>query len=84
MSNDKYYNHDYSAETAAAEERKSRIRAKLTYAIGGITAFFGALASFLSGADWSAFFSPEGAAVAGAAVVFVRALVAFIQKPKSE
>lgn len=61
-------------------ERRSRIRAQLTYWFGGALAFFGTVASFLEGANWSAVFSTEGAAVAGAGVVFVRALVVFFQK----
>lgn len=65
-------------------ERRSRIRAQLTYWFGGALAFFGVVASFLEGANWSAVFSPEGAAVAGAGVVFVRALVVFFQKRPTE
>ena len=50
-----------------------------TNIIGGLIAAVGALAAFLSGADWSAFFTPEAAAVAGATVVLVRALVGWRQ-----
>lgn len=65
-------------------ERRSNLRARITYAIGGVVAFVGTVVSFLEGANWSAVFSPEGAAVAGAGVVFVRALVVFIQKRPTE
>lgn len=64
-------------------ERASRIRASLTYFVGGLLAFIGTAASFLGGVDWSVLFRPETAALAGASVVFVRALVVFLQRPKT-
>jgi hypothetical protein len=71
---------DLATERRNESERRSRIRAKLTYIVGGVLAFLGTVTSFLTGADWSAVFSPEGAAAAGAGIVFVRALVVLIQK----
>lgn len=50
-----------------------------TAAIGTTLAFFGTVFAFLNGVDWSVVFTPEAAAVAGAGIVFGRAVVAFFQ-----
>lgn len=61
-------------------ERRSNLRANITYAIGAVLAFLGTAMSFLAGVDWSVLFRPETAALAGASVMFVRALVVFLQR----
>lgn len=64
------------------EKSKSKLRAKLTWVIGGLLSFLGTAAAFLGGVDWSVLFTPEAAGLAGATVLFVRAFVTFVQRPK--
>lgn len=50
-----------------------------TYTIGSIIGAIGAVLAFISGVDWSVFFTPEAAVVLGTGVAFGRAIVAFFQ-----
>ena len=50
-----------------------------TYTVGSVLAFLGTLFAFLDGVRWDVILSPESAAVAGAGVVFGRALVALFR-----
>lgn len=62
------------------EHAKSKRRAFATYLGGALLAAAGTVGAMLQGVDWNVVFSPEAAAVAGASIVLLRAVVVLAQK----
>lgn len=62
----------YAEEAARRGERRVDFWAP-------VVAILGTLSAFLAGVNWNVLFSPEGAAVAGATVGFIGALVVLVR-----
>lgn len=59
------------------------LKGKRVYIGGAFVAIGGTIGALLQGADWNSLFSAEGAAVAGASVVLLRAVVALVAKVRA-